>query len=730
MTNNRKIIDDNNSWNILRMSGSSNTPCGYCNGDRSYVLDIKNPVIDEQKPMNNIISTGEDHMNSQRDDESGCSNEQTLSYDFQNSSRAFNASFSRLQSFDYQKMIDCGWRRCGKLLYKPDNWNSCCPSIPIRLDTTEFKPSKRQRKAWQHFNQMLVNKDVHNSKHENQDCSMDSYYEKRPMAYTKSKKLRKVMGEKKKKSGTNNSLVKVMGIANQVMQKSNLLQVLEDFTFSILTQEKSNKNWDVSVERKLCQYIFVKNYFITSKNNQNCLSQYVSIADKKEKEIELECCIVTKICAALGGRSKGEVHSDTLATFVVQKLKKMCELNMINDRIMVVSVKAHEKSGQIKCFCKVRILAESLMDDSNPNTGDNVKIKLPNIKRNPTIENNQKNEGELLLAQLLDSKDSKVPSLSVRSVPSSISSQDMEVCRLYSKYQEIIHGDANPLDTYEIPSKIKDLKKKLTQEQKQHIQHFKQFLGVTPLPPIDGDFSTDDEGFDIHIPYGSYHQQYRLNGHLVAVGVVDILPNSLSSVYSFYDPVLSKVLQLGTITALREIEWVKRASVFRPELKYYYLGFYIHSCPKMRYKAEYKPSSLLCPKHNVWIDFEHAKKTIERDSPIKHCCALVTPAKADKHNNRIHSSPSSILESIKLSFSLHESNDRRRRRSIDTEDMDDSMEVDGYSEDESVQDDVDLENLLTVADLSPQGRKVIDSHVINFITEVGIDISQRSIIVV
>lgn len=36
-----------------------------------------------------------------------------------------------------------------------------------------------------------------------------------------------------------------------------------------------------------------------------------------------------------------------------------------------------------------------------------------------------------------------------------------------------------------------------------------------------------------------------------------------------------------------------------PSLKYYYMGYYIHTCPKMRYKADYTPSELLCPSQQV-----------------------------------------------------------------------------------------------------------------------------------
>lgn len=50
--------------------------------------------------------------------------------------------------------------------------------------------------------------------------------------------------------------------------------------------------------------------------------------------------------------------------------------------------------------------------------------------------------------------------------------------------------------------------------------------------------------------YGSFHQQYWLDGKLIAVGVIDILPKCVSSVYFFYDPLYMN-LTLGTYGALR-----------------------------------------------------------------------------------------------------------------------------------------------------------------------------------
>lgn len=41
-----------------------------------------------------------------------------------------------------------------------------------------------------------------------------------------------------------------------------------------------------------------------------------------------------------------------------------------------------------------------------------------------------------------------------------------------------------------------------------------------------------------------------------------------------------------------------------PAIKYYYLGFYIHGCVKMRYKRKFKPCELVCPVTYEWVGFD------------------------------------------------------------------------------------------------------------------------------
>uniref|UniRef100_A0A8B9S6U9 Arginyl-tRNA--protein transferase 1 n=1 Tax=Apteryx owenii TaxID=8824 RepID=A0A8B9S6U9_APTOW len=115
--------------------------------------------------------------------------------------------------------------------------------------------------------------------------------------------------------------------------------------------------------------------------------------------------------------------------------------------------------------------------------------------------------------------------------------------------------------------------------------------------------------------YGSFHQQYWLDGKIIAVGVIDILPYCVSSVYLYYDPDYS-FLSLGVYSALREIAFTRQLHEKAPDLCFYYMGFYIHSCPKMRYKGQYRPSDLLCPETYVWIPIEQCLPLLEHS---KYC---------------------------------------------------------------------------------------------------------------
>ncbi|KAI9245794.1 arginine-tRNA-protein transferase [Helicostylum pulchrum] len=164
--------------------------------------------------------------------------------------------------------------------------------------------------------------------------------------------------------------------------------------------------------------------------------------------------------------------------------------------------------------------------------------------------------------------------LKIELEPSSFTEEKFD---LYCKYQVSVHRDAED-----------DLSE----------SGFKRFLVDSPL-------KTDKD-------YGSFHQKYILDGKLIALAVIDILPKCISSVYFVYDPEFS-FLGLGKYSVFREISLVQEYHARFDDLKYYYMGFYIHSCPKMNYKGHYTPSDLLDPVNYQWYPIDQFKKKFETE---------------------------------------------------------------------------------------------------------------------
>ena len=101
---------------------------------------------------------------------------------------------------------------------------------------------------------------------------------------------------------------------------------------------------------------------------------------------------------------------------------------------------------------------------------------------------------------------------------------------------------------------------------------------------------------------GSYHQCYRLDGRLLAVAVLDLLPDAVSAVYFMYHEDLHH-WSPGKLSALREA-----ALTVELGRRWYMMGFYIHSCLKMRYKADYHPQFILDPEAYAWDPLDEELK--------------------------------------------------------------------------------------------------------------------------
>ncbi|KAI9836907.1 MAG: hypothetical protein M1819_001072 [Sarea resinae] len=138
---------------------------------------------------------------------------------------------------------------------------------------------------------------------------------------------------------------------------------------------------------------------------------------------------------------------------------------------------------------------------------------------------------------------------------------------LFANYQRCVHKEP--------PSKISR-------------DGFKRFLCSSPITRRSRQINGQEQKL------GSYHQCYRLDGRLIAIGVLDLLPQCVSGVYFIYHEDFNR-WNFGKLGALREI-----ALTLESQYRYYYMGYYIHSCVKMRYKRDYRPQYLLDPETYSW----------------------------------------------------------------------------------------------------------------------------------
>lgn len=80
---------------------------------------------------------------------------------------------------------------------------------------------------------------------------------------------------------------------------------------------------------------------------------------------------------------------------------------------------------------------------------------------------------------------------------------------------------------------------------------------------------------------------YYAQGRLVGVGLADVTPQALSSVYFFHEPAWRPQAP-GVFSVLQQVAYAQRLG-----LRYQYLGYWIAACPSMAYKAQYRPHELL-----------------------------------------------------------------------------------------------------------------------------------------
>uniref|UniRef100_A0ABK0LEX7 Arginyl-tRNA--protein transferase 1 n=1 Tax=Rattus norvegicus TaxID=10116 RepID=A0ABK0LEX7_RAT len=343
---------------------------------------------------------------------------------------------------DYQDLIDRGWRRSGKYVYKPVMNQTCCPQYTIRCHPLQFQPSKSHKKVLKKMLKFLAKGEI--SKGNCEDEPMDSTMEDA------------VDGD--------------FALMNKLDIKCDLKTLSSDLKVSIESEEKEKEK---------------------------------SLKKEGSKDLIHPQAIEEKL-------GSGE-PSHSIKVHVGPKPGKGADLSKPPCR------KAKEMRKERKRL--------KLMQQSSAGAFEGFQAQGQPVSLLPKAKSNQpKSLEDLIFESLPEDASHKLEVRVVRSSPPSpqFKATFQESYQVYKRYQMIIHKD--PPD-------------------KPTVSQFTRFLCNSPLEaehPANGP----------ECGYGSFHQQYWLDGKIIAVGVIDILPYCVSSVYLYYDPDYS-FLSLGVYSALR-----------------------------------------------------------------------------------------------------------------------------------------------------------------------------------
>lgn len=131
----------------------------------------------------------------------------------------------------------------------------------------------------------------------------------------------------------------------------------------------------------------------------------------------------------------------------------------------------------------------------------------------------------------------------------------------------------------------------------QRIALFNKHRRVRGLAKKDTDIDVEEYvwGF-VRSCFESFEISYWLNDDLACLAVCDIGSNSMSAVYTFFDPAMTTD-GLGTYSILKQIEYCQAN-----QLQFLYLGYYVAGSSHMEYKSRFKPNERLIAGN--WVRFE------------------------------------------------------------------------------------------------------------------------------
>ena len=469
----------------------------------------------------------------------------------------------------YQNLIEKGWSKSGTLIYKRNYEKSCCKIYQPRVNINNFKISKEQKKVMKKFRKYLSGEYEQNKFNKLYNNINDNYIKEKEKE--KPKEEDEIQNKIDAKLREYIMSTNFLNILNKYLKNEDDINLIYEKLIYTKIRKNNNKkfNYDYS-----CDLIFIIKHVLISLKKKNEINENSintnNINDKEAYDENYEYKnFINEIYNDINNFYKSDNNYEDIS--FNEKTGhinfKMKNKNIITQEIKKQEIKEHKKENKTNLNqINIQKEKEKYNLEYFKEIVTEPEIYLP-LKHIYTIELTDKIELERTEERYL----------------------------LYQKYQLAVHKETTTVESYN------------------------NFIGVSPiinryinLPPDLNTKTRHPELYPKH--YGMHNLIHRIDGKIIAVTVIDILPNYFESLYCYYDPDFS-FLDLGVVTAIREIEYAKSIQeLINKNLTYYTMGEMSLSVKKLQYKSNYSPMEIMDPYTGIYVPLTEDIKKLLSDN--------------------------------------------------------------------------------------------------------------------
>jgi len=469
----------------------------------------------------------------------------------------------------YQNLIEKGWSKSGTLIYKRNYEKSCCKIYQPRVNINNFKISKEQKKVMKKFRKYLSGEYEQNKFNKLYNNINDNYIKEKEKE--KPKEEDEIQNKIDAKLREYIMSTNFLNILNKCLKNEDDINLIYEKLIYTKIRKNNNKkfNYDYS-----CDLIFIIKNVLTILKKKNVIEENSintnNINDKGVNEENDEYKnFINEIYNDINNFYKSDDNYEDIS--FNEKTGhinfKMKNKNIITQEIKKQEIKEHKKENKTNLNqINIQKEKEKYNLEYFKEIVTEPEIYLP-LKHIYTIELTDKIELEPTEERYL----------------------------LYQKYQLAVHKETTT------------------------VQSYNNFIGISPiinkyinLPPDLNTKTRHPELYPKH--YGMHNLIHRIDGKIIAVTVIDILPNYFESLYCYYDPDFS-FLDLGVVTAIREIEYAKSVQeLINKNLTYYTMGEMSLSVKKLQYKSNYSPMEIMDPYTGIYVPLTEDIKKLLSDN--------------------------------------------------------------------------------------------------------------------